>query len=189
MGCYILEAHHLSHLQLITSSFDLVEYCVPFVCHPIPVDPPSFHDGLRFVEVDWMVPVWVEKRPKVRVTGLLVVLIDWSFSVFIDSALLWLFGVADGIMILALLRSIPLIKLMLILLIVTGVRGVMTRARKTSRKSFVGATSLGWGPDHILLLHGPLLMAGSILRWDKDRQELIIRWSQELARCAKITNF
>jgi hypothetical protein len=45
-------------------------------------------------------------------------------------------------MILALLRSIPLIKLMLILLIVTGVRGVMTRARKTSRKSFVGATSL-----------------------------------------------
>jgi hypothetical protein len=30
----------------------------------------------------------VEKRPKARVMGLLAALIDWSFSVFIDSALL-----------------------------------------------------------------------------------------------------
>jgi hypothetical protein len=37
----ILEAHHLSHLQLITSSFYLVEDGMPFVCHPIPVDPLS----------------------------------------------------------------------------------------------------------------------------------------------------
>jgi hypothetical protein len=63
-------------------------------------------------------------------------------------------------MVLALLGSIPLIKLMLILLIIAGVRGVMTRARKMSCKSFAGATSLGGHPSHILLLLGPLLTAG-----------------------------
>jgi hypothetical protein len=63
-------------------------------------------------------------------------------------------------MIMALLGSIPLIKLMLILLIITGVRGVMTRARKMSCKCFTGAASLGGGPGHILPLLGPLLMAG-----------------------------
>jgi hypothetical protein len=48
----IHKTHHLSHLQLIKSSFYLVEDGVPFVCHPILVDPLSFHHGLCFVEVD-----------------------------------------------------------------------------------------------------------------------------------------
>jgi hypothetical protein len=61
-------------------------------------------------------------------------------------------------MILALLGSITLIKLMLILLTVARVRGVMTRVRKTSYKSFARATSHGRGPGHILSLLGPLLM-------------------------------
>jgi hypothetical protein len=63
-------------------------------------------------------------------------------------------------MILALLGSIHLIKLTFISLVVAGVRGVMTRARKMSRKSFARVTSLGGGPSHILMLLGPLLMAG-----------------------------
>jgi hypothetical protein len=63
-------------------------------------------------------------------------------------------------MILALLRSIPLIKLTLILLIIARVRGVMTQARKMPCKSFAGWTSLGGGPSHILPLLGPLLTAG-----------------------------
>jgi hypothetical protein len=63
-------------------------------------------------------------------------------------------------MILELLGSIPLIELALILLIVAGVRGVMTWARKMSRKSFAGATSLGGGPSHIMLLLGLLLTVG-----------------------------
>jgi hypothetical protein len=63
-------------------------------------------------------------------------------------------------MILALLGSIPLIKLMLILLIITGVRGAMTQARKMSRKCFAGATLLGGGPGHILPHLGPLLTVG-----------------------------
>jgi hypothetical protein len=60
-------------------------------------------------------------------------------------------------MILALLGSITLIKLMLILLIIATVRGMMTRARKTSCKSFARATSLGRCHNHILPLLGPLL--------------------------------
>jgi hypothetical protein len=62
-------------------------------------------------------------------------------------------------MILTLLGSKALIQLTLILLAFTGVRGMMTRARKTSCKCFAGATSLGGGPDHILSLLGPLLTA------------------------------
>jgi hypothetical protein len=60
-------------------------------------------------------------------------------------------------MILALLRSKPLIQLTFILLAFARVRGMMTRARKTSCKCFAGATSLGGGPDHILSLLGLLL--------------------------------
>jgi hypothetical protein len=61
----------------------------------------------------------------------------------------------EGIMILALLESIPLIKLTLIII---EVREVMTRARKTSHKCFAEVTSLGGGPGHILPLLGLLLM-------------------------------
>jgi hypothetical protein len=64
----------------------------------------------------------------------------------------------DGIMILALLRSKPLIQLTLILLAFAGVRGMMTRPKKTSRKCFVKVTSLGGGLGHILPLLSPFLM-------------------------------
>jgi hypothetical protein len=60
-------------------------------------------------------------------------------------------------MIQALHGSKSLIQLTLILLAFTGVRGMMTRARKMSCKCFARATSLGGGPDHILPLLGPLL--------------------------------
>jgi hypothetical protein len=56
----ILETHHFGHLQLITSSFDLVEYGVSLSCHPILVDPLRFHYGFLFVEVNRMVPIRVE---------------------------------------------------------------------------------------------------------------------------------
>jgi hypothetical protein len=92
-------------------------------------------------------------------------------------------------MILALLGSIPLIKLTLILLIITRVRRVMTWARKMSHKSFAGVTTLGGGLGCILPLLGLLLTVRVHPKRDMDRQELIMRRRQELARSAKITNF
>jgi cell division protein FtsX len=62
----------------------------------------------------------VEKRPKLRVRGLLAAFIHRSFTV--DGFLIGLLGVPDGIVIMALFGCMPLIELTLILL-VAGVRG------------------------------------------------------------------
>jgi hypothetical protein len=93
----------------------------------------------------------MEERQKMKVRRLLAALIDKGFTTGVDSALLGLLGVPDGIVIITFLGSMPLIELTLILLIITGVRGVVTRARKRSTRygCLVGPTPLG-GPDHIL---------------------------------------
>jgi hypothetical protein len=96
-------------------------------------------------------PIEMVKRPKPRVRGLLTALIDRGFTASVDSVLLGLLGVPYGIVIIVFLGSMPLIELTLILFIITGVRGVVTRARKRSTRygCLVGPTPLG-GPDHIL---------------------------------------
>jgi hypothetical protein len=74
----------------------------------------------------------MKKRPKTRVCRLLVALIDRCFSGCVDIVLLGLLGVPDGIVIIAFLGSMLLIGLTLILLIIAGVRGVVTWARRRS---------------------------------------------------------
>jgi hypothetical protein len=91
----------------------------------------------------------------------------------------------------ALLRSKPLIKLTLILFIATGVRGVMTWARKTSRKSFAGPTSLGGGPGHILVLLGLLLTTGvhpEIIRYRRSQSQGIEWIEHRMQRLADFGN-
>jgi hypothetical protein len=51
--------------------------------------------------------------------------------------LLGLLGVPDGIVIMTFLRSMPLIELTLILLIIVGVRGVVTQVRRRAGWSLV----------------------------------------------------
>jgi hypothetical protein len=82
------------------------------------------------VKVNGAVPNGVEKRPKLRVHGLLTAFIRRSFAVVVDGAMLGLLGVPDGIMIIALFGCMPLIELTLILLLVTGVIGVVTWVRR-----------------------------------------------------------
>jgi hypothetical protein len=48
----IHEAHHLGHLQLITSCFDLIEVGVAPGFHPFPFDPLGFHHVFILVEID-----------------------------------------------------------------------------------------------------------------------------------------
>jgi hypothetical protein len=82
------------------------------------------------VKVNRAVPIGVEKRPKPRVCRLLAAFIHRSFMVVVDGALLGLLGVPDVIVIVALFGCMPLIELMLILLLVVGVRGVVTWLRR-----------------------------------------------------------
>jgi hypothetical protein len=73
----------------------------------------------------------------------------------------------------AFLESMPLKELTLILLLITRVRGVMTRARRrrsTGHGCLAGPTPLG-GPDHILPLLG-LLLAARIHPEIRDREEI-----------------
>jgi hypothetical protein len=79
----------------------------------------------------------MEKRPKLRVRRLLAALIDRGFMGDVDSVLLGLLGVPDGIVIMTFLRSMPLIELTLILLIIVGVRGVVTQVRRRAGWSLV----------------------------------------------------
>jgi hypothetical protein len=88
------------------------------------------HHGSLLVKVNGAVPIRVEKRPKPRVRGLLAVFIYKSFVVVVDGALLGLLGVPDGIEIVALFGCMPLIELTLILVLVAGVRRVVTWARR-----------------------------------------------------------
>jgi hypothetical protein len=114
----------------------------------------------------------MEKRSKLRVRRLLVAFIDRGFMGGVDSVLLGLLGVPDGIVIMTFLRSMPLIELTLILLIITGVRGVVTwvRRRSTGHGRLVGSTPLG-GPDQILSLLG-LLLPTRIYPKVRDREEI-----------------
>jgi hypothetical protein len=86
--------------------------------------------------------------------------------------LLGLLGVPDGIVIMAFLESMSLIEFTLILFIIAGVRGVVTRARRrsTGHGCHADPTSLG-GPGHILSLLGLLLLA-SIHPEGRDREEI-----------------
>jgi hypothetical protein len=75
------------------------------------------------VKVNGAVPIRVEKRPKLRVRGLLAAFIHRSFAVVVDGFLLGLLGVPYGIVIVALFGCMPLIVFMLIILLIAGVRG------------------------------------------------------------------
>jgi hypothetical protein len=93
----------------------------------------------------------MEKRPKPRVHRLLATLIDRCFMGDVDGVLLGLLEVPDGIVIIVFLGSMALIELTLILLIITGVREVVTRARRRAMRygCLAGSTLLGC-PGHIL---------------------------------------
>jgi hypothetical protein len=104
----------------------------------------------------------MEKRQKMKVRRLLAALIDKGFTTGVDSALLGLLGVPDGIVIITFLGSMPLIELTLILLIITGVRGVVARAgRRSTRYGCLAreASLEGGGSGHILAMLGSLLRA------------------------------
>jgi hypothetical protein len=92
----IIKAHHLGHHQLITCCFDMIEDLMPPCCHPVPFNPLDLHHGFLLVEIDRMVPIRMEERPKVGVMGLFAALIHRCFSIVIDCALLCLLGVAEG---------------------------------------------------------------------------------------------
>jgi hypothetical protein len=155
----ILKTHHLCHLQLITSSFDLVKDRVPPSSHPFPVYPLSLYHWPLLVEIDRMVPVGVEKGPKERITRLLAAFIHKGFTIVIDCTLLHLLRVLDGHVGRPLNRCMPLKHLMVILILVAGVRRVVTwlRRRPTSHRRLVSATLLG-APGHILPMLCPFLM-------------------------------
>jgi hypothetical protein len=86
----VLKAHHLGHLQLITSGFDLVEDSVTLSSHPLPIYPLGLHHGCLLVKVDGPVPIQVEIRPKTLVRALLATIIHRSAMGFIDCSLLGL---------------------------------------------------------------------------------------------------
>jgi hypothetical protein len=86
----VLKAHHLGHLQLITSGFDLVEDSVTLSSHPLPIYPLGLHHGCLLVKVDGPVPIQVEIRPKTPVRALLATIIHRSAMGFLDCSLLGL---------------------------------------------------------------------------------------------------
>jgi hypothetical protein len=133
----------------------------------------------------------MEKRPKPRVRRLLAALIARCFTDGVDSVLLGLLGVPDGIVITTFLGSMPLIELMLILLFIAGVRGVVTQAgrrRPTGHGCLAGSTPLG-GPDHILSLLD-LLFPVRVHPKIKDMKERsITRYGQKITRSEEINNF
>jgi hypothetical protein len=53
----VLETHHVSHLELITSGFDAVEVGVATSLHPLPVYPLGLYHRLLLVEIDGPVPI------------------------------------------------------------------------------------------------------------------------------------
>jgi hypothetical protein len=155
----ILKAHFLCHLKLITSGLDLVKDWVLLHDHPLPIHLLGWHHWSFLVKVDRVVPIRMEKRPKPRVHGLLAAFLHRSFTVGVDSVLLCPLGVPNGIVITTLLGSMPLIELTLIMLLVIGVRGVVTwlRRRRPTRHSRLAWTTLLAGPGHILLILGSFL--------------------------------
>jgi hypothetical protein len=119
----ILEAHHLSHLQLITSLFDEVEVLVALGCHPLPINPFGLYHRLLLVKIDQPVPIGVEERPKAPIGTLLAANIDWSFRSLIDCCLLGLLRVLEEHPIGVLHVCMNLESLGLLFL--TGMRGMM----------------------------------------------------------------
>jgi hypothetical protein len=59
----ILEAHHLCHLELITSGFDVVEVRVATGLHPLLVNPLGQYHRLLLVEINGPVPIRVKEGP------------------------------------------------------------------------------------------------------------------------------
>jgi hypothetical protein len=101
----------------------------------------------------------VEKRPKPRITGLLATFIHRSFTIVIDRVLLCLLGISDGHVGRPLNRCMPLKHLTVFLILIDGVRRMVTwmRRRPTNHRRLAGATLLG-GPDHILPVLGHFLV-------------------------------
>jgi hypothetical protein len=106
------------------------------------------------VEIDRMVLVGVEERPKARISGLFVAFIHRGFTILIDCLL----GVAEGHVGGPLHRCMPLKHHTVIIPLIAGVRGVVTWARRRPMNHWhlAGATPLG-GPSHILVVLGPFL--------------------------------
>jgi hypothetical protein len=86
-----------------------------------------------------------------RIMGLLATFIHMGFTIVIDSALLC--GYVGG----PLNRCMPFKHLTLFLIIIAGVRGVVTRRRSTIQRHLAEATTLG-GLGHILPMLGPFLV-------------------------------
>jgi hypothetical protein len=64
----ILEAHHLSHLELITSFLDEIEVVIVMGSHPFPIDPLGLHHGFHLWNIDRLVPISVEETQKVLIS-------------------------------------------------------------------------------------------------------------------------
>jgi hypothetical protein len=155
----IVEAHHLCHLQLVTSSHDFVKGCVPPSSYPILVHPLGLHHWPHLMEIDRTVPIRLEKRPKLRIMGLLATFIHRGFTIVIDCARLCLLGISDGHVGGPLNRCMPLKHFMVFLIFIARVRGVVMwtwRRRSMSYRCLAGATLLG-GPSCILMVLGPFL--------------------------------
>jgi hypothetical protein len=131
---------------------------VPPSSYPLLVYPLSLHHWPLLVEIDRTIPFGVENGPKVGTTGLLAAFIHRGFTIVIDCTLLCLLGVLDGQVGRPLNRRMPLKHLTVILILIAGVRRMVTwmRRRPMNCRHLAGAPLLG-APDHILSVLGPLL--------------------------------
>jgi hypothetical protein len=110
------------------------------------------------MEIYRMVPIRVEKRPKPRITGLLATFTHRGFTIVIDCTLFCLLRIFDGHVGGPFNRFMPLKHLTVFLILITGVRRMVTwmRRRPTNHRCIADVTLLG-GPDHILPVLGPFL--------------------------------
>jgi hypothetical protein len=86
----ILEAHHLGHLQLVTSCLDLIEVGVAPGFHPFPINTFGLYHGLLLEDIDRSVLIGVEEGLKAPVGTLLATEVIWGSTGFIDGVFLCL---------------------------------------------------------------------------------------------------
>jgi hypothetical protein len=93
--------------------------------YPILVHPLGLHHWPHLMEIDRTVPIGLEKRPKLRIMGLLATFIHRGFTIVIDCARLCLLGISDGHVGGPLNRCMPLKHFMVFLIFIARVRGVV----------------------------------------------------------------
>jgi hypothetical protein len=155
----ILEAHHLCHLELITSGFYAVEVGVVTGLHPLPVYPLDIYHMLLLVKVDGLVSIGVQIGPKPSIDALLAAVVHGSTTSFIDCLLLGLLGIFERHTIGPLLRRMHL-ESFRFLIFLTWMRGMMSWARRRRPTDHSGLVTPLGRAHHILPFLGALLMMG-----------------------------